>query len=579
MNIDTKILKIHNYIYANEGLSNSETLNEFLKIFYCKILDEQNHKNFNNLDKLFEELKLKLKGIIDDNEKINLKKTTINFILEELKDINFSEISSDIKGHILQKIIDRSYRESRGQFFTPPQVVNFIIKMINPKSDEIGADIASGTGGFMFGALEHSKAPTQNVYFYDISKNLIKLVAMRMMFEYSQSKANYFVKNSISENFNQKFDYILINPPFGTQGKISDTKILSKYKLGKDFKTQIPDMLFVEKTINLLKPNGRAAIILPNGDFENPTFDYFRKYLIQNIKIDAIVSLPEGTFSPYGTNVQSSILFLTKTKPTKNYNVFFGQITKLGYTFNKHSKKILKADGSTDQDYCEIINNYKNNLTDYNSFTVSIKEIINNNYNLSNKFYKPEFNTTINQIKKQKYAKLKELVKFEYKKSKIDKNKTYRYIEITDINASSDEIINTKEYLGSILPSRASYILKNGDIIVSNTGSLIGTPKHAKSLINKEFDGIICTNGFTVMKPKKISPYYLMYYFRTKEFQNQVLKHKYGSAIPKINREDFENILIPIPPQQQIDNIEKQVLKATELRQKANEIIQNLLKD
>ena len=163
--IDKKISKIHNYIYANEGLSNSEVLNEFLKIFYCKILDEQEKNELvkslspdviiKKVNALYEILKDRLKGIIDSKEKINLKKETIVYAIEELKEVKFKSVTSDVKGHILQKIIDRSYRESRGQFFTPAPVVDFMVKMINPCKGEKGCDPASGTGGFMFTALEH----------------------------------------------------------------------------------------------------------------------------------------------------------------------------------------------------------------------------------------------------------------------------------------------------------------------------------------------------------------------------------------------------------------------------------------
>ena len=87
--LDRKILKIHNYIYANDGLSNSETLNEFLKLFYCKILDEQSENKLThitdsdsiieNVNNLYEKLKIKLKDFISPNEKINLKKNLFVF--------------------------------------------------------------------------------------------------------------------------------------------------------------------------------------------------------------------------------------------------------------------------------------------------------------------------------------------------------------------------------------------------------------------------------------------------------------------------------------------------------------------
>lgn len=562
MELDLKIYKIHNYIYANEGLSNSETLNEFLKIFYCKILSEQQNDN-KTLDELYSKLKIKLKNFISKDEKINLKKETQNFVWNELKDINFTNISSDIKGHILQKIIDRSYRESRGQFFTPSPVVDFMVKMINPQPDEIGCDIACGTGGFMFGALEYSKAPVDNVKFYDISKNLIKLVAMRMMFEFGTDSKNFYEKNSIEQDFDQKFDYIITNPPFGTLGKISDKKILAKYRLGAEFKTQMPDILMVEKVINLLKKGGRAAILLPKGDFENPTLKYFRKYLLENVRIDAVVGLPDKTFTPYGTNVQSGIMFLTKIKPADDYNVYFGNITKLGYTFIKHSKEVFLQNGQLDEDYSKIIKDFKAGQG------VSVKRIIENDYNLSTEFFNPKYQKIIDEIKSQKHALLKDLVNFKYKKTNFDKDKTYRYIEITDINPSTDEIYNVSEISGSELPSRASYKLSQGDIIVANSGGSIGTNKHAKAIIDSDFEGCICTNGFTVMHCTKISPYYLLYFFRTKEFLYQILKHKYGSAIPTITKENFENILVPI---KNVEIIAEKIHRALELRREAKKI-------
>lgn len=596
--LNKKILKIHNYIYANEGLSNSETLNEFLKIFYCKIIDEKKYcklyKQKNDaavieyLQQLYSELKEKLDGLMDKNEAIELSLETQIFIINELKDIELNSYSSDIKGHILQRIIDRSYRESRGQFFTPPQVVDFIVKMIRPQKSESGCDPASGTGGFMFSALEYiagenqiSSEDLERIQFFDISKSLVKLIAMRMMFEFSGDVQNYHVRNSITDSFSQEFDYVLTNPPFGTQGKIIDKNILAKYELGCDengkiSKSQVPDILFVEKVIKILKINGRAAIVLPDGDFENPSLDYFRKYLIENVKIDAVISLPDGTFIPYGTGVKSSILFLSKiekaelNKAIKNdYQVFYGKITKLGYTFSKHSKDELDEDGNLLEDYNQIAEAYHHKRYGDNAHLVGIQTIINNNYMLSESFYSPEYSRIIECIKRKKYAPLCELVEFKYKKEKFDSEAIYNYIEIADVNAYTSEIINSSEMIGEELPSRASYKLEEGDIIVATSGNSIGTQKQAKAMVTDKFKDCICTNGFTVFKAKKISAYYLLRFFNSDEFLKQMLKYKYGTAIPCIGREDFEKILVPIPEQNELNQIENNIKRAIELREEA----------
>lgn len=602
--IDKKISKIHNYIYANEGLENEEVLNEFLKIFYCKILDEQENNVFSKtltsdeiietVNILYNRYKEKLKGIVDSKEKINLKKETIIYVISELKDVKFNSISADTKGHILQKIIDRSYRENRGQFFTPAPVVDFMVKMINPKKGEKGCDPASGTGGFMFRALEHVSEHSKitpneisNVYFYDISKSLIKLIAMRMMFEFSYNEPNFFVRDSISEDYDTNFDYVLTNPPFGTQGKILDSKILSKYELGTDengksLRAQVPDILFVEKVVKILKYGGRGAVVLPDGDFENPSQEYFRKFLINNVKIDAIVSLPDGTFIPYGTGVKSSIIFFTKLTKDKlvkelesNYKVFYGKITKLGYSFSKHSKDLILANGETDEDYTNIINAFHSNIYNDNAYLVSINEIIENKHIFSESFHSPVYKRAIEKIKGNNYKKLNKLVEFNYSKEKIDKNSNYNYIEIADINSYTSEIINSTEMLGEDLPSRASYILKENDIIVATSGNSIGTKKQSKALVTRNFEGCICTNGFTVMKATKISPYYLLSFFNSDDFLGQVLKYKYGTAIPCIGRDDFENILVPILSDKEMKLRESRIKKAIELREEAFKLMQN----
>ena len=603
--LDKKISKIHNYIYANDGLSNSETLNEFLKLFYCKILDEQNKNELpklksdtdilNLVDSLYSQYKEKLNGFIDPKETINLKDETILFVFNELKDITLNSINPDTKGHILQKIIDRSYRESRGQFFTPSPVVDFIVKMIRPQKGELGCDPASGTGGFMFSAIEyiveHEKIKSndllKNIYFFDISKSLIQLIAMRMMFEFSDCKPNLAVKDSIYENIDIKFDYVLTNPPFGSQGKIIDKKILKNYTLGTDesgkpLKSQVPDILFVEKVINLLKPNGRGAIILPDGDFENPSQGYFRKYLINNVKIDAIVSLPDGTFIPYGTGVKSSILFFSKIDKSKlqnliasNYKIFYGKISKLGYTFSKHSKDILQENGSVDEDYSLIVNSYHSKTYNDNAYLIGVNDIINNKYIMSESFHSPVYNKAIESITSKNCKYLKDLVTFKYSKEKIDKEKVYNYIEIADINSYTSEIINSTEIVGENLPSRASYILEEGDLIVATSGNSIGTKKQSKALVTKGFNGCLCTNGFAVMKAKSISPYFLLNFFNSSDFLNQILKYKYGTAIPCIGREDFENILVPIPSDEEILRTENKIKRALELREEAFNLLQN----
>ena len=140
------------------------------------------------------------------------------------------------------------------------------------------------------------------------------------------------------------FDIILTNPPFGTQGKITDKSVLRNFDLGykwNEFDSkfirssellngQVPEILFIERCLKFLKPGGRMAIVLPSGDFENSSLTYLRNYIKDLADVFAIIKLPQETFIPSGTGVKTSILFLKKKNGEHQLNkVFFSQITKL----------------------------------------------------------------------------------------------------------------------------------------------------------------------------------------------------------------------------------------------------------
>ena len=590
------IKKIHNYIYANDGLDNYEVLDVLLKIFYIKTYDEVNEciieKSKTEKDllantlKVFANLIKNYPQLFEKNAVIGLKDETLLYVMKELKEVEISKESSDVKGHLMQRIIDRSFREGRGQFFTPAQVVDFIVKMIDPKPTQKGCDPACGTGGFMFSALESmaqkdgdiSKV-VNNVDFYDISKSVTKLITMRLMFEFSIDKPNIKIQDSISSDIPAIYDFVLTNPPFGSQGRITDKKILSKYSLGCDengklYSSQVPDILFVEKVLSILKNGGKGAVVLPDGNFENPSSQYFREYLFSHAKIDAIISLPDGTFIPYGTGVKSSIIFFTKEKITSDYDVFFGKINNLGYTFSKHSKPLLDRAGKIIEDYSDVINCFKNKKYNDDNFLIKASSIIKNNYSLAYHYYSPRINKTIQKYVGNSNITVGSMTIAKSKRTKIDPDKTYKYVEISDVNATGCEIINCTEMLGSDLPSRASFTLSENELIVAVAGNAIGTVWNTKAIVTKEYDGCICTNGFIVLDVLNTSPYLLLHFFNSEAFRVQVRKFRYGTAIPTITKDDFLNIVVPDYSEEKKKEIISNMQKAFKLKAEAKILLQ-----
>jgi len=162
-----------------------------------------------------------------------------------------------------------------------------------------------------------------------------------------------FIKNTRGTITPECADIIMTNPPFGSKGKVEDPNILSEYDFGhawkKDKKTgkfqkdkllagkkgggQVPDILFIERCLSLLKEGGRMGIVLPDGDLTNQNTEFVRAWLKDKAQIVAVISLPQETFVPFGAGVKSSVLFLKKPKGKlpERYPIFFANLQKIGY--------------------------------------------------------------------------------------------------------------------------------------------------------------------------------------------------------------------------------------------------------
>ena len=397
--------EIHDYIYAHDGLSPQQTLEEFIKILFVKIFDEQNNRSYFRSMKIgkiaapFYETKMRFREVFDDNDKIRLPDSTLAYIIDKLENISLSDSSQDAKGLAFQKFLSHHEKDNRGQFFTPEPVIEFCVKMIDPQQTETIIDPACGSGGFLFSALDYIKNNTgktaeeiitKQLLGIDISRSITRIAQMKLMLS-GNCSTNIFCANSLEDEgstkpylkHNQNFDIVLTNPPFGA--KISDMAVLSSFELGykwskdgdKYYRTktlqnsQTAEILFIEQSLKFLKPGGRMAIILPNGNFDNSSLSYLRYFIKERANIIAVVRLPQETFIPYGTGVKTSILFLEKKNETcEPRPVFFAAVSRLGYQGNKNGTplfkydqygKPIKQDGHPllDEDFTSIVNDFQ----------------------------------------------------------------------------------------------------------------------------------------------------------------------------------------------------------------------------
>ena len=263
-------------------------------------------------------------------------------VVNHLQGINLNATELDVKGVAFERFLGSYFKGDMGQYFTPRQVVEFMVKMAAPHHEELVLDPACGSGGFLLHAMDHVLKQASEFYpedprehythWHDFAEkrlfgievnDSITRVAKMNMIIHDDGHSNV-IGNDALVNFDilynqhrdfkkETFDLILTNPPFGAAIKKEESPYLDDYDLGREKNSQKTEILFLERCFHFLKwETGKLAIILPDGILNNSSLQYVRDYIEQRFQIRAIVSLPQTAFSHYGAGVKPSILFLRK---------------------------------------------------------------------------------------------------------------------------------------------------------------------------------------------------------------------------------------------------------------------------
>jgi type I restriction enzyme M protein len=660
---------IHNHIYANEGLSPQGAFLEVLNILFLKIEDEKSSNDASNfyiteaesagingqqgarfyarMKRLFEAAKRSYPEVFERGDHVRLKASTLADVVRRLQSLNLSGSERDVEGIAFQKFVFSSQRVDRGQFFTPEPVIKLCVEFLAPVPEETILDPACGTGGFLVEAMRHvwrehfgwiediferrrleRAYAARHVKGVEISRLVAKVSKMRMILE-GDGSAGIINTDSLSgwtllnEEFSaaragvddcrNRFDVILTNPPFGSQGRITDENLLKNYLLARKWKKadgklqplstfqagQAPEILFIERCFDLLKEGGRLAMVLPNGHFENSKLDYVREFIKQRARILAVVSLPGITFIPHGTGVKASILFAQKLEAKAleaatraPARIFFARIDKIGYEGNKHGTVIYRRDASgticqdadgnaiVDEDVTGIIERYREfkltggAIDEDAIFTLAYDQL---NHRFDVEFHHPSHRKLRDRLLRsgaRSLGEVAEIVRQRSPKLRVPEN-IIKYIEISDINTAYGEIVSATELSAHEAPSRASYDVHEGEIITAVAGNSIGTTAHATAIASAEYEGAVCTNGFRVLRARGVDPYYLFMFFRSEIFLSQIFRLRTGAAIPSVSDEDFRNILVPLPDREVQMEIAAKVKESLALRRKSRLLLQD----
>ncbi len=631
-NLSAIFEECHNYIYANEGLLKDKIFHEMVKLLAMKLYDEQENAKrglqfgitsgeYRNIlanrpsdfepriNKLFHAVRSRYGAFFSDDA-LKLKPLTLAYVVGRLQYVSLTQTPGDVKGEAFQAFVYRHQRGDRGEFFTPHPIVRLAVEMIDPKPNETVIDPACGSGGFLIQTIAHvyrqhpdidrSAYVREHICGIEFNPDIALSAMIRLAFEGGAGDeiicANALLEN---EQFNNAFDIVLTNPPFGSKGKIEDQRILKSYLLARRWNRtsndewevtrnvlagQSPEILFIEKCLKLLRPGGRMAIVLPDGLLQNVSNSHIRFWIRSQAKVLGVVSIPQEAFIPYGTGIKTSLLLLQKLPATAE-RVFMARIQKIGYDVkgqpvykrDENGKLIRTPAGLLviDDDIDEIVFSYRQfqdgNLEFESETIYAVPETI-LNARLDVEHYHPDDRRLLEHLQANGAKPLGEIADIlnETDDFRLASNGEIRYIAISDVDARTMQVVSQQIIKPHEAPSRATYRVRQGDIITAISGASTGTSRHASALITEDEDGAICSNGFAVLRNiHGVEPLFLLAYMRTQYYLRQVRRLMTGHAIPAISIDDLAKVLVPIPPVQVQKKIADEIATILAMRKEA----------
>ncbi len=382
----------HEALWAGGQLNPSEAFDELDKLIFCKIWDERKYRKpgepydfqvitvskeeepdenkrrliendnlYRRVIELYEEGRKKDKEVFRDN--IRLTPEKIRTVVGYLESINLGETDLDSKGRAFETFMGSFFRGTYGQYFTPREIVKFVVDVLPIEHDSKVLDTSCGSGGFLLYALDkiRNKATElyprhvndtkqfkhwfaywhdfaeKNLYGIDISEQISRAAKMNMII-HDDGHTNVITSDGllsdetiITKTNNQgfkygTFDFIITNPPFGSTIRQSEKTYLKNYQLGRKEEDwlaavtppqnardgQSTEVLFIEQDYKFLKEGGYLAIVIPDGILTNSSMQYVRTQIEDWFRIIAVVSLPQTAFMANGAGVKSSVLILKK---------------------------------------------------------------------------------------------------------------------------------------------------------------------------------------------------------------------------------------------------------------------------
>lgn len=473
-----------------------------------------------------------------------------------------------------------------GQFRTPRHIIDFMVEIIDPKKDETILDPACGTAGFLISAYKHilkhnskeyreqqdheaydeqgvpvesltlenplrysgdlltpddRKRLAENIRGYDISPDMVRLSLVNLYLHgFTDPHIEEYDTLTSDEKWNELADVILANPPFmSPKGGIKPHKRFS-------VQSKRSEVLFVDYIAEHLTPNGRAAVVVPEGIiFQSQTaYKQLREMLVKNYLV-AVISLPAGVFNPY-SGVKTSILVMDKRLAKQRDEILFVKIENDGFNLGAQRRPIDRNDLPEAVRMVKAFLQQGEVAEHRNVLAVSRERIgESGEWNLSGERYAEITSATTDY----EFVRLADICTVN--PESIDPKAAFprgvfEYIDISTVENETGSFTGGNIIAVEEAPSRARRKVVAGDVLLSTVRPNL----KAFTLLQNPSDRTIASTGFAVLRAKhdKVLPEFLIALIRSQPCVDQMVGMMGKGAYPSINQKDVESIQIPLPP-------------------------------
>jgi type I restriction enzyme M protein len=361
-------------------------------------------------------------------------------------------------------------------------------------------------------------------------------------------------------------DVLLTNPPFA--GDLDEFDMLDAYESQLDNtgkKTVSREHLFLERSSQLLKPGGRLAIVLPQGVLSNSNASYLRNWLLAKVRILGVIGMHQYAFLPY-TSVKTALLFIEKPDLNEvlpsDYPIYFAVSQKSGK--DSSGREV----GNTDYEdiarsFCQFLLEQKRpwaaqteqpEVLDIPIEKVMFSEIQRTG-RLDAEHYDPIARVIERKVSRLSNQRIGEAIDRKISKFKKQNFQEISYMDISAVDGRTG-LLFPETILAEDAPSRASYLVEEGDVLVST----VRPDRNVVALVTSGFESTtVASNGFCVLRGKGIPSELLFAYCKTDAFKKMLTMHSAASMYPTVSDKDIHNIPFLRPPVETEDEVVRMI--------------------